>query len=69
MKINKITEKLKELRAEKQEPQRAVAKFLGVVESAYANYEQGRTEPNLDTLIKLAEYFNVTTDYLLGLED
>ena len=62
-------ERIKELRDEKKVTQKEVAKFLGIIESAYANYEQGRTEPNLNTLIKLSQFFGVTTDYLLGLED
>ena len=66
---NKLKERIKELRIDKGVPQKEVAKFLGVVESCYANYEQGRSEPNLDMLIKLAKYFGVRTDYLLGLED
>ena len=36
--------------------------------STYASYEYGAREPNYDMLCKLADYFNVTTDYLLGRE-
>ena len=61
--------RLRELRKEKGVSQKEVAKVIGVVESGYANYEQGRTEPGLSMLVKLAQFFNVTTDYLLGLED
>lgn len=39
---------------------------LNITSSAYGYYEQGRNEPPLETLVKIAEIFNVTTDYLLG---
>ncbi len=38
-------------------------------EAGVRAWELGRTKPNADTLIKLAQYFNCTTDYLLGLSD
>ena len=46
--------------------QRQVADILGVVESCYANWEQGRTEPNIDMLRKLGEIFNVSIDDLIN---
>ncbi|MBQ3115946.1 MAG: helix-turn-helix transcriptional regulator [Clostridia bacterium] len=45
--------------------QKQVAEKLGVVESCYANWEQGRTEPNVDMLRKLAEIFDVSIDELI----
>ena len=46
--------------------QKQVANKLGVVESCYANWEQGRTEPNIDMLRKLGEIFQVTMDELIN---
>lgn len=46
--------------------QRQVAQLLNVVESCYANWEQGRTEPNIDMLRKLTKIFNVTVDELIN---
>ena len=46
--------------------QKQVAERLGVVESCYANWEQGRTEPNIDMLRKLGEIFNLSIDELLN---
>lgn len=46
--------------------QKEVADHLGIVQSAYKNYEQGNREPKGDTVVMLADLFNVTTDYLLG---
>ena len=45
--------------------QRSVAKRLGVVNSCYANWEQGRTEPNIEMLRKLAEIYCVQVDQLI----
>ena len=46
--------------------QREVADALGIGQSTYKNYECGFREPNGDTIVSLANLFNVTTDYLLG---
>lgn len=67
--INKFNEKLKELRKELQLLQKQVASDLGVTQVCVAKWETGAREPSLNMLIKIAKYFNVTTDYLLGLEN
>ena len=46
--------------------QKQVATSLNVVESCYANWEQGRTEPNIDMLRKLGKIFNVSIDDLIN---
>lgn len=61
-------ENLKSARKRSGMTQAAVANAIGVVQSAYKNYEQGNREPKGDTVVKLANLFNVTTDYLLGRE-
>lgn len=43
-----------------------MAARLGVVESCYANWEQGRTEPSISTLRELCDVFAVTADDLLN---
>ncbi len=45
--------------------QKQVAEKLGVVESCYANWEQGRTEPNVENLRRLGEILNVDLDVLI----
>lgn len=67
--MNKIKERLKELRKEKDYKQKEVAKYLGISTTCYAGYEQGYREPNADTIIEICLFYNITTDYLLGLED
>ena len=48
--------------------QKQVANDILVSPKTYNNYENGNTEPDFKTLIKLADYFNVSTDYLLAHE-
>ena len=64
-----MKERLKDLRSEKGVTQREVASAIGVTLSAYSNYEQGLREPNVEIIIKLCKYYNVSADYLLGLSE
>ena len=57
---------LKQLRQNKGVLQKDVANYLGVDRTTYVKYERGDSEPNHDILLKLADYFNVSIDYLLG---
>jgi len=49
--------------------QQKMSDMIGVALRTYQCYEQGKREPNYTTLIKIAESLNVSTDYLLGLDD
>lgn len=62
-------ERLKELRKSKQISQKELANILGTTNSSICDWECGRAQPDLETLINIANYFEVTTDYLLGLCD
>ena len=66
---NKFATKLKELREECGLSQTQLGKKLNVTQAGVAKWEAGTREPSLDVLLAIAQYFNVTTDYLLGLED
>ena len=57
---------LKEIRKLSGLTQKEVANHLNVVESCYANWEQGRTEPNVDMLRKLGKIFNISLDDLIN---
>jgi transcriptional regulator with XRE-family HTH domain len=57
---------LKELRKEKKLTQAQVAEHLDVSVSTYTKYETGVNEPDIAMLIKIAKFFNVSIDYLLG---
>ena len=58
--------KLKELRKEKKQTQDDIAKLLNVAHSTYNGYEKETSEPTIETLKKLADYYNVSLDYLVG---
>lgn len=59
---------LKEFRKKIGLSQDDIAKKLGVHNTTYGNWELGKTEPDIKNLIKLADYYNVTVDELLGRE-
>lgn len=58
--------KLKELRKTKGISQEQAANALNISVRAYQNYEYGQREPNIEMIFKLADFYGVTTDYLLG---
>jgi len=67
--IEFFAKRIKELRLEKSLSQREVAKFLGISQPSYIRYELKTGEPSLTALAKLAQLYQVTAGYLLGLED
>lgn len=67
--MNILGNRLKSLRSEKEVGQKDIADFLNISTSAYGFYEQGKRKPPSEILNKLAEYFNVSVDYLLGRTD
>jgi len=62
----KFHEKLKQARTEAGYTQQQVADILHIGRSTLANYEMGRIEPNLETLARLADFYCVSVDWLLG---
>ena len=63
-----FSDRLKECRKNINKTQREVAVDLDISEVGYQNYEIGRREPNHETTIKIADYFGVSLDYLMGRE-
>lgn len=61
--------KLKELREENCLSQKEIADFLNVKQNTYSQYETNKRQLPIDVLIKLAKFYKVSTDYILGLED
>ena len=59
---------IKELRLNRKLTTDDVANSIGVSGSAYRNYERGERSPSFEILVKLADFYGVTTDYLLGRE-
>ena len=64
-----FSSRLRGLRVQKNLTQKAVADFLETYEKSYQRYEHGERKPSYEMLIKLANCFDVSTDYLLGLTD
>ena len=56
----------KELRKLNKLTQRQVAERLKISQPSYIRYEKGKSEPTLENLVKLADLFDVSVDYLLG---
>ncbi|MDE6059742.1 MAG: helix-turn-helix domain-containing protein [Clostridia bacterium] len=67
--MDKFMERLKELRTEKGFSQMELAKATGISAGAIGFWETGKRIPNALAIIALAKYFNVSTDYLLGVVD
>ena len=61
--------KLRELRVELGIKQEDLAKIIGVQDYTIGNWERERSEPSIEHLIKLADYFQCSVDELLGRED
>ena len=61
-----FAERLQELREDRGISRKELAASLNITVSALGMYEQGRREPNMEMLIRLADYFNVTLDFLVG---
>ncbi len=66
---NKFKDNLKGLRLEKNISRRQLAEILHVSERLISYWENGSRECNFDMLIKIADYFDATVDYLLGRTD
>lgn len=62
-------ERLKQLRTEKNLTQKDMAIYLGIATNAYQNYEYNKREMNIKTLTTLADFFDVSIDYLIGRSD
>lgn len=68
-KYKSLGQRIKFLRIEKGLTQADLAQILFSTKTTISNYETGYSTPDLDTLLKIADYFNVTMDYLLGRVD
>ncbi len=69
--MGKVTfgERLKQLRLENNLTQETLAEKLQIVKSTITKYEKNTREPEFEILIKIADFFGTTTDYLLGRTD
>lgn len=62
-----IGERIQYLREEKNLTQAELAKLLNISKSSLSSYEQNARRPSVDTVIQIAKFFNVTSDYILEL--
>ena len=62
-------QRLKELREERGLTQQELAQALGLHSVTYLHYEKSHHEPPLIVLVEMAKFFDVSTDYLLGVTD
>ena len=61
--------RLKDLREDADLSQQTLADYLNIKQNTYSQYENGQRQLPLEALIKLAAYYRVSTDYILGLTD
>ena len=59
--------RMRELRLERHLTQQDVAKYLGISQQVYSNYERGARSLSLPQFVDLCEFYNVSSDYMLGL--
>ena len=67
--MNNFSSNLRQLRTNKNISQKQLAEILNTTNSSICDWETGRSEPNIENIIKLARFFEISTDALLGLED
>ena len=67
--MSSFSERLKELRLKSGIKQIEIAAMLGVQARTMRFYESGNHEPSIESIIKLADFFDISTDYLLGRSD
>lgn len=61
--------RLKALREDSDLTQKVIADYLHIKQNTYSQYENGQRQIPIDMLIRLAKYYNTSTDYILGLTD
>ena len=59
-------QRIRDLREDRDLTQREVAEFLGIQQTVYSRYERGFQTIPVEHLIKLADFYHVSTDYMLG---
>lgn len=64
-----LNERIRLLRMEKGISQIQLADALGVTKQSISNWENDNIQPSIEMLVKLSKFFDVSTDYLLGLDE
>ena len=66
---SKFSKRLRELRAKEDVSCRVLSELCGLPTDAIWRFESGRSKPELDSVVKIAEYFKVSIDFLIGREN
>lgn len=66
---DKMYKRIRDLREDNDLTQKQLAATLNCSQQVYSNYELGQRDIPTDILIKLSKFYNVSTDYILGLSD
>lgn len=64
--MSKLSERLFALRQEQDLSQKNLVKEMGFALNTYVRYERGERVPDADVLVRIADYYGVTLDYLVG---
>lgn len=64
-----IISRIRDLREDNDLKQKDMAKYLAIDQSTYSDYENGRINVPIEQLIKIADYYNVSIDYIVGRTD
>ena len=64
-----VYKRLRDLREDADKSQEEIAKIIGTSQSYYAQYENGKRSIPFERVVLLAEYYNVSLDYIAGLTD
>ncbi|TBL70854.1 helix-turn-helix domain-containing protein [Paenibacillus thalictri] len=64
-----FSSRILQLREQRQLTQKELAHAIGISRATLSHYENNRRQPDLDTLNKIAEYFEVSVDYLVGMSE
>lgn len=67
--MEKLTERIRTLRENSHLTQRQLAEYLGLRQQTYSRYERGELIPSLDSIAALADFYDTSTDFLVGLTD
>ncbi|WP_313341416.1 helix-turn-helix transcriptional regulator [Sedimentibacter sp.] len=65
---SKISERIRYLRLKNNLTAKDLSVILGTSESAISLYENGKRKPSIELILKMADYFNVSTDFILGVD-
>lgn len=64
--MEKLCKRIRDLREDKDKTQAELAKYLNITQTTYSKYELGRISIPIDVVVKLADYYDVSLDYLVG---